>query len=155
MAGVGGYQRPSQPAAVSGPGKFSQRTDGKPSVEDSTQAARYISGMPYGEGADLNAIANAAPLSAAPDMGAGGMSMPTPPNVVELGAPTQRPSEPVTSGIPFGPGSDQLDQPLPPARSAADEQRLYMILALLQAAADQPGSSDDTRNALRRLRGSL
>ena len=30
MAGKGGYQAPSSPASVSGPGKYSQRTDGGP-----------------------------------------------------------------------------------------------------------------------------
>lgn len=98
MAGVGGYQRPSKPAAVSGPGAASQRTDGGPG-ETMTQAARYISGMPYGEGQQINGLAQAAPLAAAPDA-------PTaaPIAVTPIHAPTERPDEPLTAGSPFGPG---------------------------------------------------
>jgi len=45
MAVQGGYREPSNPAPVSGPGALSQRTDGGP-----TQGAKYISGLPYGQG---------------------------------------------------------------------------------------------------------
>ena len=37
MAGRGGYQAPTNPAAISGPGALSQRTDGGP-----TQPAQYM-----------------------------------------------------------------------------------------------------------------
>jgi hypothetical protein len=59
----GGYRRPNNPAQVSGPGALSQRTDGKPG-ETMKQAQRYISGMPYGEAGELNAVAGSAPLAA-------------------------------------------------------------------------------------------
>lgn len=88
----GGYRRPNNPAAVSGPGKFSQRTDGGPG-ETMKQAQRYISGMPYGEAGEINAIANAAPLAA------GVSPEDITSQIIPLDAPSQRPSEPVT--VPF------------------------------------------------------
>lgn len=96
MAGVGGYQRPAQPAAVSGPGAMSQRTDGQPG-ETATQAARYISGGSYGEGQEMMALQQSGPMAA--DAG-----MPLPPSLAE---PTERPDEPITYGAPFGAGPNE------------------------------------------------
>lgn len=108
MAGVGGYQRPTNPAPISGPGKFSQRTDGGPSVDNAKQAARYISGGAYGEGKDLENLQTSAPMSAAPSVpqeNFNAMSLPPlPEHIVPLSAPTQRPDEPITAGVPFGEG---------------------------------------------------
>ena len=59
MAGKGGYQAPTNPAPVSGPGALSQRTDGGPA---DSQAAQYVSGLPYGEGQAFMAQQQAAPL---------------------------------------------------------------------------------------------
>ena len=41
---AGGYQQPTNPAPVSGPGALSKRTDG------AGQPAQYMSGLPYGQG---------------------------------------------------------------------------------------------------------
>lgn len=95
MAEWGGYRRPTTPAQVSGPGKFSQRTDGKPTVEDPKQAARYISGMPYGEGAELNGLAGSAPLAAAPGIPSASPIAMDISQLTPLDAPTQRPDESV------------------------------------------------------------
>jgi hypothetical protein len=106
MAGPnGGYRRPTNPAPVSGPGQLSQRTDGGPQ-----QVQANMSGMPYGENAEFNTMQSMAPMSASPSAksprasarsarSAGGGMSATP-----LFAPTQRPDEPVTAGVPFGPG---------------------------------------------------
>jgi hypothetical protein len=45
---AGGYQKPSKPASVSGPGKLSRRTDGGPA-----QKLRDIPDAKYGENAGL------------------------------------------------------------------------------------------------------
>ena len=45
MALQGGYRKPENPAPSSGPGALSQRTDGGPA-----QGAKYIPGLPYGQG---------------------------------------------------------------------------------------------------------
>ena len=91
----GGYRKPSNPAPISGPGSLSQRTDGGP-----TQPARYMSGLPYGEGQQNYDNQVAAPMAGNP---VPQMEMPTP-----LMAPTARPNEPITSGVDIGdgPGSE-------------------------------------------------
>lgn len=98
MAQQGGYRKPENPAPSSGPGALSQRTDGGP-----TQAAKYISGLPYGQGQATYDQQTAAPMAAAaPSPSAPSvapMQMPTP-----LMAPTGRPNEPITSGIDLGDG---------------------------------------------------
>jgi hypothetical protein len=108
--GRGGYRAPSNPAAVSGPGALSQRTDGGP-----TQGARYVSGLPYGQGQQTYSNQVAAPMAGnsmgASAMGNSGlvqMEMPT-----ELMAPTNRPNEPITAGLDIGegPGSEIMNLP--------------------------------------------
>lgn len=97
MAEQGGYRKPSNPAPISGPGALSQRTDGGP-----TQPARYMSGLPYGEGQQNYDNQVAAPMAGNP---VPQMEMPTP-----LTAPTARPNEPITAGVNIGdgPGSEAM-----------------------------------------------
>lgn len=72
-------------------------------TQDNTQAVRRIPGMPYGEQQALTQQQQAAPLpkdttpQAQPAMR---RQIPQ----MDVFAQTQRPSEPVTSGLPFGPG---------------------------------------------------
>ena len=85
-------------AGVSGPGKYSVRTD-----------SLRMGSTSYGEGIDTAAIKSGAPLAKTPD------TRPTPAAevrdaamaapVTELFAPTSRPNEPVTNGIDLGPGA--------------------------------------------------
>lgn len=101
MATQGGYRKPENPAPVSGPGALSQRTDGGPA-----QGAKYISGLPYGEGQATYDQQTAAPMAAkeqAPQM----------PEVTSLMAESSRPSEAITSGINIGegPGSEIMKRP--------------------------------------------
>jgi hypothetical protein len=91
----GGYRKPENPAPMSGPGALSQRTDGGP-----TQSAKYISGLPYGQGQETYNQQTSAPM-------AGSNIQQPKPQLLEptpLMAPTQRPDEPVTAGINSGPG---------------------------------------------------
>lgn len=145
MAQPGGYRKPNNPAPVSGPGALSQRTDGGPA---DTQAAKYISGLPYGEGQEMMNIQGSAPMAAA-------SMMPAPAPVVPLSAPSQRKSEPVTAGADAGPGPGMSSLGLGAKDFAADEQARATLIsympALLQVAS-QPGTSPETRNIIRRLR---
>ena len=145
MAGKGGYQAPANPAPVSGPGALSQRTDGGPA---DSQAAQYVSGLPYGEGQAFMATQQAAPMAAS------GM-MPEPAPVVPFNAPTQRPDEPVTAGADAGPGPGMSSLGLGAKDAAATaESRAIMasyVPALLNIAS-QPGTSPETRNIIRQLR---
>lgn len=80
-------------AGVSGPGKFSKRTDSLPSAY-------------YGEGVETAAISSGAPKAKTRGIADNVGGRPAgPPAVVPLGAPSQRPEEPVTTGIDLGPGA--------------------------------------------------
>ena len=150
----GGYRKPSNPAPVSGPGQLSRRTDGGP-----TQGAKYVSGLPYGEGQEFYDLQTSAKMSASPTAqtptfpanGASGGS----PSLVPLSAPTQRPDEPVTAGADAGPGPDSGVLGLGNAESVdvarAQAQMAEYMPALLFLAA-QPTTSPETRNLIRRLR---
>lgn len=98
----GGYRKPNNPAPVSGPGALSRRTDGGP-----TQGAKYMSGGQYGEGKQLQELQKSAPMAASqqPRMASSAGAMPANmPPIVPLTAMTQRPDEPITAGLPIGPG---------------------------------------------------
>jgi hypothetical protein len=85
-------------AGVSGPGKYSVRTDNL-----------TMGSTSYGEGVDTAAIKSGAPLSTTPDqrpMPAAEVrdaAMQAP--VTGLYDPTSRPNEPITNGIDMGPGA--------------------------------------------------
>lgn len=97
----GGYQKPGQPAAVSGPGALSARTDGK-------VPALQRTGEGYGENKAVNEQQAAAPISSQGQAGGGGPAPAAtgPPGFGPAGAfsPTGRPGEPMTAGTDFGPG---------------------------------------------------
>ncbi len=82
-------------AGVSGPGKFSVRTD---KLEMGSKA--------YGEGVETQAIKSGAPLSKTADAVSGPQDRVRPEQTPLTGlyAETQRPDEPITSGIDMGPG---------------------------------------------------
>ena len=77
-----------------------------------TQAPRYMPGLPQGQGRATFNNSKAAPLAgnptpqmAAPQVGQNSPQMaPTGTSVTPLTAPTQRPNEPVTAGAALGPG---------------------------------------------------
>jgi hypothetical protein len=89
-------------AGVSGPGKYSVRTD-----------SLRMGSTSYGEGVDTAAIKSGAPLAKTPDqrpMPAAEVRDAAMAPVTGLYAPTQKPNEPVTAGIDMGagPGSSVL-----------------------------------------------
>ena len=72
-------------------------------TQDNTQAVRRIPGMPYGEQQALTQQQQAAPLPKdTTPQAQPAMRRPIP--QMDVFAQTQRPTEPVTSGLPFGPG---------------------------------------------------
>lgn len=158
MAGKGGYQRPTSPAPVSGPGALSQRTDGGPAHQ---QSAKYISGLPYGQGQEMMNIQSSAPMEAsaptpAPSLATQTVAEPAP--VIPLLAPDQNPEEPVTSGVDagLGPGMASLglgSQDIQAENNFKASLAAYMPV-LLQVAA-LPNTSPETRSVIRQLRDSL
>ena len=96
-------------AGVSGPGKFSKRTDSLPSTS-------------YGEGVETRAISSGAPKARtrgiADNVGGRPAQLP---DVVPLGAPSQRPQEPITTGIDIGAGDGSVVLGLqPPVTKISD-----------------------------------
>lgn len=79
-------------AGASGPGKFSKRTD--------------LPSAYYGEGVETAAIKSGAPLATTASATASSApSVPAQEAVTPLFAPSQRPEEPITTGINRGPGA--------------------------------------------------
>ena len=83
---------------VSGPSKFSVRTDLPPSENygDRKALQEIIAGAPTARTPDVRGLPTGQVQAAA-------QAAPQPP-VTELFAPTQRPNEPITSGVAVGPG---------------------------------------------------
>ena len=136
-------------AGVSGPGKFSKRTDGL-----SFESTEYGSGV-------ANAANKAgAPLAKTPDVRgarASDVRAAAQESITPLYAPTQRPEEPITSGIPMGegPGPEVLGMNQPSADTDADRQKLLSYLPALETIAQSPSSSQSFRNYVRLLRANL
>lgn len=119
-------------AGPAGPGKYSTRTD---KLEMPSQY--------YGEGVETAAIKSGAPLPRA--------TSPRLEPLTELYAPTQRPDEPITSGIDRGPGggSELLSM-----RKEDDTNFISSISEykpVLKFIADQPNTSPETKEVIRQL----
>ncbi len=85
-------------AGASGPGKYAVRSD-----------KLTMGSTGYGEGVDTQAIKSGAPLASTPDVRGQAPSkfreeLAAAP-ITELFAPTERPNEPITTGIDRGPGA--------------------------------------------------
>ena len=135
-------------AGTSGPGKFSKRTD------------MDMGSIAYGEGVETKAIQQGAPMAQTPDVRAARASevraaaeqVP----VTPLFAPSQRPDEPITAGIPMGAGpgpevlgiNNNLD-------TQEDKDRMISYLPALEVMAASPNSSQAFRNYVRMLRANL
>ena len=83
---------------VSGPGKFSVRTDlpASQNYGDRKAMQEQIAGAPTARTPDVRGLPTGQVQAAA-------QAAPQPP-ITELFAPTQRPDEPITSGVAVGPG---------------------------------------------------
>lgn len=141
----GGYQRPSNPAPASGPGAMSQRTDGGPGG----QPARYVAGLPYGEGQDFMDLQSSAPMSsgntAKPKKMSGGATA-AGPGLTPLNAPTENPGEPLTAGAPFGPGPGPESLSMA-GMQAADVEVFKRYMPALESAA----ASDSVPDSFKRF----
>lgn len=137
-------------AGVSGPGKFSKRTDGL--SFESTE---------YGSGVENAANKAGAPLARTPDVrptsrSEMGMAPSQMEPVTPLYAPSRRPDEPITAGIAMGDGpgpevlgiNNNLD-------TQEDRDRMLSYLPALEVVAASPNSSQAFRNYVRQLRANL
>lgn len=139
----GGYRRPSNPAAVSGPGALSARTDG-----GAGQPVRVAPGGEYGSRKDMEQIQSGARMQG------GGGQLPPPPPVTPLDAPSEMPDVPVTDGADAGPGLDSRAAGIRGEKEISDEQ-LRPLLYSLELMANLPGSNQETRQFVRALKARL
>lgn len=80
----------------------------------SAQPVQAAAGQPYGERGAQEAAQRAQPL---PQASPSGM-IALPGELGPLNAPTSRPNEPLTAGLPIGPGAGPAPMPPPPAPDA-------------------------------------
>jgi hypothetical protein len=126
---------------------------------NATQAAKYVPGLPYGEGQALMETQGAAPLAAASSIEQSGMpsglaSAAASQPLIPLNAPSMRPNEPITSGIDMGPGPDSSilgygKQEYADRQKFASQMEEYRPALMFMAS--QPNISPETRNLIRRL----
>lgn len=91
-----------------------------------------------------DAIAQAG-APAGPPLGGGDM----------MAQPTAYPAEPVTAGVPMGPGPGPTAVPAPAKPVQQDDVNMAKYLPMLEALADAPDTTNATRNFVRKMRGSL
>ena len=138
----GGYQKPSNPAPVSGPGALSRRTDGG----GTGQPQQRLANAAYGEQKAFGEIQAGASMARA--------ERPPMPQVTPIGAPTMRPDEPVTAGVPMGPGPgpEVLGLKTTADTQLADMNKLSRYLPLMEKYATSPASSGTLKSFVRYLR---
>ena len=139
--GHGGQRTPENPAAVSGPGAMSQRTDG-----GATQAPQIAPGNGYGERKASLEIQGGAPMQ-----GGGGISREMLPGLTDA---TGRPNEPVTAGADAGAGIGMQAAGISTDQQISNEQ-LRPLIRSLELLANLPGSNPETRTFVRNLKARL
>lgn len=121
---------------VSAPGSMSSRTDMGP-----TQAPMQLPNAAYGEQQQFQDIQGGAPMAAGP--------MVPPPT--SLTAPSQAPMEPLTAGIPMGPGANAPTDRMDMMRE--DNLMLQKYLPQLEQMAAGDGVPKSFQLFVRHLRG--
>ena len=147
--GHGGARTPARPAPVSGPGAMSRRTDGGPG-----QPVRNPGGMDYGDNQAFVAQQQAAPMAGRSVTAGSSSSLADliSVNTTPLSAPTAFPDEPLTTGVPSGPGAGPEVLASAGSASTPTRNKLMASLPALMRLADQPDSSPELRALVRYLR---
>lgn len=144
--GHGGKRTPAKPAAVSGPGALSRRTDGGPT----SQPPMVANGGEYGSRQEMEGIQSGAPLQGGGATPAG----PAPSEMIPFGAPSQNPAEPVTSGAALGPGIGPQAAGISTDSDATLDQ-LAPLVRSLEATANLPTATKEMRAYVRALKAKL
>lgn len=145
--GHGGPRTPANPAAVSGPGSLSARTDGRPG----TQPIRDLPDADYGEGAEFREIQQGSPLARVSASGPRPVDMS---GVTGLDAPSAQPDVPVTAGAALGagPGASALGLPTDPVELDRADVRRLAATGALQAMIAKSERDDATPSFRRYVR---
>ena len=134
---------------VSGPGKFSQRTDKQP--------IRQVDNADYGEQTAYKQLQQDAPMAAAPEvppaqsMDFSSLFGNPAGRVIPIGADSTQPNIPVTNGASMGAGVGP--EALGLQSSQTDVQGMAASLPVLEFFANQPNASWALRNAVRQIKG--
>lgn len=130
----GGLHPPANPAATSGPGALSQRTDGKQPVMD-------ISNGKYGDTGQMQSIQQGAAIPQTPPADGGAAATPVDqgPPPTPINAPTENPSEPVTAGASAGPGPGTAALNLPPGDTPQQLRAVFAPILPALLAQSQSG----------------
>lgn len=115
--------------------------------QSGTQPARYMSGLPYGQGQAQMQQQTSAPMAGNPVTPASPIAPSFPP-VMGLTEPTQRPDEPITSGVDIGAGMGSEAVALP---AAVPDVMRDDSAKLIQALYLQDPSNEDVRRMLEYL----
>lgn len=76
--------------------------------------------------------------------------------IVPMGAPSQRPDEPITAGMPGGPGAGPaFGQPTPGGMTPDQIERMRSYLPVLLTLASRDDAGPDIKQYVRQLRGEL
>lgn len=88
-------------------------------------------------------------------MSGGGPTAPDLSGLVPMSAPSQRPEEPITAGMPFGPGAGSTGASMIAGMPPEQAERLRSYLPVLVLLASQDDTDPATKSFVRRLRGEL
>lgn len=135
---------------VSGPGKYSQRTDRQPMAQ--------LPNADYGEQKAYKQLQQDAPMAKAPEPGAPSLDLSqlfqgAASNVIPLSEPSLQPGTPVTDGAAVGPGAGINALGINQDLRQEDLQRIKSYMPVLEFMANQTGASWAMRNLVRRVKG--
>ena len=143
---VSGGMRPgapqNNPANVSGTG-------------GAGQSGRAASGYSYGMNKQINEQAAAAPLKKAPSFNAGSARMGEMRSlapVTPITAETMDPNDPITNGVPVGPGANSIPGLPSGPTEDPDINMIRDYYPMLEFWASQPGTSQATKDYVQYLR---
>lgn len=121
-----------------------------------TDLSGSYTGQQYGQATaqrqSMQAVPVAAPGGPSAPVPAPASTAPPPGSAGPFNRPTDRPGEPVTAGLPIGPGAGPEAMGMGDS-TQEDLRTLAPYLPTLELLTSQPGSSVTTRNLVRRLRG--
>ena len=126
-----------------------------------TQAAKAMTGGEYGENQAMMELQTSAAMNASPTMPVSPSQgrpqrAPSGQSLTQLDAPTDRPDEPLTTGIDMGDGAgSEVMYANNSTLNTEDRQRMIEALPTLAILAESPSASNAFRNYVRYLRGVL
>lgn len=137
---------------VSGPGKFSQRTDRQPMAQ--------LPNADYGEQKAYKQLQQDAPMASAPGVPSGGgmdfesLFGPASSRVIPMNQESGQPGVPVTDGAALGPGAGVDALGLSP-ENAQSKAELAAWMPALEKIANKPTSSSSARALIRSMKAGL